>query len=310
MSAESMHRKRFFFWLSFIWITLQVPFLSSAFRIDDPNILAIAKQIALRPSDPYGFRINWLGTPQSALDILANPPLVPAWLALWQALFPSTEISMHVAMLPFSLLALCSFAILASDFEVDPLISVSLLICSPAFFLGSQVLMPDVAMLSFFVSAVAFALVYEAQGDFFSWISSFVAAFLCPIAKYNGLVLLPVLIWLFITSKRKKGLIAILSAPILSLLLWNGFSILRYGKAHFLAISAFQNSPVSTPRLFILIGVLTTVGLGVLPLASIGFISKILARRRMMLFISAYVFLYAGWQLGFVMGSCLVQYSF
>src|SRR2546426_9924897 len=49
-----------------LWIVAQFPFLASAFRIDEPYFLAVAKQISLHPLDPYGFRINWDGTPEWA----------------------------------------------------------------------------------------------------------------------------------------------------------------------------------------------------------------------------------------------------
>ena len=60
------------------FVVAQLFFLPTAFRVDDTNILAIARQIAKAPLDPYGFTFNWTGTPRAAFDILANPPLVPA----------------------------------------------------------------------------------------------------------------------------------------------------------------------------------------------------------------------------------------
>src|SRR5256885_15226496 len=89
-----------------LWIAVQLPFLSSAFRIDDPYFLAVTRQIYNHPLDPYGFRINWDGTTEWAFKTLANPPLVPAYLAAWHCLFPWNEVSFHLAVLPFSLIAL------------------------------------------------------------------------------------------------------------------------------------------------------------------------------------------------------------
>src|SRR5437868_9154679 len=79
-----------------VFVLLQIAFLGGAFRIDDTNILAIAKQIARAPLDPYGFTFNWTGTSRPAFDILANPPLAPAAIAIWAAIFGWTEISLHV----------------------------------------------------------------------------------------------------------------------------------------------------------------------------------------------------------------------
>ena len=93
---------------------------------------------------------------------------------------------------------------------------------------------------------------------------AFVAGFCCPLAKYNGAVLVPVLIslgfagrpggevanaknggnspsrWDRIRAGFPPGLVAILTAPILSLICWAGYSWVKYGAVHFLKMSAFQ----------------------------------------------------------------------
>src|SRR5438876_6830431 len=133
-------------------------------------------------------------------------------------------------MLPFSLLALHPFAIMARYFRIDPLIPVVLLCGSPAFFLGSQVVMQDVPMLALFLLAISYATLYEEKGYRFAFLISYLAAFCCPMAKYNGLVLAPVLGGLFFTAKRKLGMGIIAAAPLLALLFWNGFTWFQYGK--------------------------------------------------------------------------------
>ena len=87
-----------------VFVALQLPFLTGAFRIDDTNILAIAKQIARAPFDPYGFDFNWTGTARPAFDILANPPLAPALIAGWAGIFGWSEVSLHILTLLFALL--------------------------------------------------------------------------------------------------------------------------------------------------------------------------------------------------------------
>src|SRR5215831_12285131 len=143
------------------WVLVQFPFLSSAFRIDEPYFLAVARQIYKHPLDPYGFQINWDGTSEWAFKNSANPPLVPAYLAACHCLLPWNEVSFHLAVLPFSIIALCAFGALAQHMKVDPVTSQFLLCCSPAFFLGSQVVMQDVPMLALFLLAVTGAMYYE-----------------------------------------------------------------------------------------------------------------------------------------------------
>ncbi len=259
-----------------LWVAIQLPFLSSAFRIDDPYFLAVARQIYHHPLDPYGFQINWDGTPEWAFKTLANPPLVPAYLAAWHWLFPWNEVSFHLAVLPFSLIALYAFGLLARHFQVEPQVAQALLCCSPAFFLGSQVVMQDVPMLSLFLLAVSGTTLYEHRGRGLTLVVSFLAAFCCPLAKYNGLVLVPVLLALVLAGNRKRGLVAIACAPLLALALWSCFTWLKYGQNHFVAMAAFQKNPaVRTPLVQLMVGTLAAIGLGALPASLFGFLARI-----------------------------------
>jgi hypothetical protein len=79
--------KRQFVWAGLLWIAIQLPFASGAFRIDEPYHLKAAEHLQRSPADPYGFYVNWNGTPEWAFRTYASPPLVPEWLALW-SLFP------------------------------------------------------------------------------------------------------------------------------------------------------------------------------------------------------------------------------
>jgi hypothetical protein len=267
-----------------LWIAIQLPFLSSAFRIDDPYFLAATRQIYNHPLDPYGFRINWDGTTDWAFKTLANPPLVPAYLATWHCLFPWNEVSFHLAVLPFSLIALYAFGVLARHFNVDPLTSQALLCCSPAFFLGSQVVMQDVPMLSLFLLAVTCAILYEVQGSAVALFISSLSAFCCPLAKYNGLVLAPVLFALMLVGHRKRGLVAITCAPLLSLALWSCFTWFKYGQNHFLAMATFEKNPaIRTPLWHLIAGTLGATGLGVLPACLVGFMLGTPAWRKVLL---------------------------
>jgi hypothetical protein len=259
-----------------VWIAIQIPFLSSAFRIDDPYFLAVARQMYHHPLDSYGFQINWDGTLEWAFKTSANPPLVPAYLAAWHCLFPWSEVSFHAAMLPFSIIALLAFGVLARHFQAEPLAAQVLLCCSPAFFLGSHVVMQDVPMLSLFLLAVSCAVLYEGRGSAVLFAVSFLAAFCCPLAKYNGLVLVPVLLGLVLVGGRKRGLVAIVCAPLLALALWSCFTWLKYGQNHFLAMAAFEKNPaVRTPFWQLLAGSLAATGLGVLPLCLVNFMTRI-----------------------------------
>jgi hypothetical protein len=285
-----------------LWIATQLPFLTSAFRIDDTYFLAVTRHIYQHPLDPYGFQINWDGKPEWAFKTLANPPLVPAYLAAWHCLFPWSEVSFHLAVLPFSLTALFAFGSVARNFGVEPLTAQVLLCCSPAFFLGSQVIMQDVPMLSFFLLAVSSAMLYESQGTSATLTVSFLAAFCCPLAKYNGLVLVPVLLGLVLAGNRKRGLVAIACAPLVALLFWSCFTWFRYGQNHFLAMAAFEKNPMArAPFWEILVGTLAATGLGVLPLCLLDFMRRV-PKWDKTLWASAVVILPSVWGFGTSLG--------
>jgi len=277
------------------WILVQLPFVTSAFRIDDTHIVELTKQISREPFDPYGYTYNWHGKSEQVFDIQTNPVLVPAYLALWGRVFPLNEVSLHIAMLPFSLLALSSFMRLARNCNVDSVPAAVLLCASPAFFLGSQVLTMDIAMLAFFLMAISHAVIYSEGGNRLTLVLASLASFLCPLAKYNGVVLIPILALLCIVCRHRKSLILVASMPILSLLLWNTFTWLKYGKPHFLSIAAYQRSSLGTQHLILTLGVLSAIGLGVLPLATIVSALRICFARGLIALTSMSLFLGLWW---------------
>ena len=244
-------------------LLLQLPFLPVAFRVDEPNILALARQIDRDPRNPYGFEINWIGTTRPAWEVLANPPVYPAWLALWARLFGWSEISLHASNIPFAVLALVSFMVLARRVGVPPILAGFILLGSPAFLLATHVVMPDLAMLSCFLVAISGSMSFLAHGRR-GWLAFvFVAAFLAPLMKYNGILLAPILLILWLFSGRHRELLLIAAAPAISFALWMVLSWQIYGTPHFLALGGLEGSP----RSYVVSGVLSVLGLGVIPLA-------------------------------------------
>ena len=291
-----------FLWASLLWIVIQLPFAPGAFRIDEPYHLKAAEHLQTNPADPYGFYINWNGTPEWAFRTYASPPLVPEWLALWSRILPWNELSLHVAMLPFSVAALLAFGLLADSYGLDGRVAMALLACSPAFFLTSQVVMPDIAMLCLFLVAVTGARLYQLNGRMETLLVAGIAAFSCPLAKYNGVVIVPVLICFALARPRRTVMIAIAIAPILSLILFGGFTWFRYGAVHFIAMSAYQRSgEMSTHPAVITVGIFAT-GIGVLPLALSLFLVRVPKQPRLILAldtVSLISSIWLGLQLGY-----------
>jgi hypothetical protein len=249
---------------------IQLPFLATAFRVDDTNILAIARQIAHAPFDPYGFTFNWTGTPRPAFDILANPPLVPALLAGWAGLFGWSEIALHVLTLLFAAGALAAMAFIAVREEIDPAMAAAMLAVSPAFFLTAHVVMPDMVMLALLLSSVAFALHDR------PWMAA-ACGFFVALAKYNGVVAIPILAFVA-WRQRSKPLAFAAASPIAGLATWSLFSLLRYGRIHLLvvgeerrqniisALGYFSRRGQHVGATDLMVSILTIIGLAVVPL--------------------------------------------
>lgn len=245
-----------------VWLVFQLPFLSTAFRVDEPNIIRIAERAAVAPSDPYGFYINWGGLDEEAFHILANPPLVPYWLAAWGATLGWTETVLHASMLPFSVLALVAFAFLAKELNVRPLLATLLLAASPAFLLASQVVMPDIAMIAFFIAAIACGVAYLRTGARWLIPLGFVAGALAPLAKYNGALVGPLLGLLWLVGRgRRTGLFVIAAGPAIGLGAWSAVNLMTYGRTHIQTITEFE----SGGTVVILSAILGYIGFGVLP---------------------------------------------
>lgn len=294
-----------------VWLGLEIPFLPTAFRIDEPYYLAIAQQITHHPSDPYGFQINWLGAPKLVSESFANPPLVPVWIAAWECFFPRNEYSTHVAMLLFGLLAIHGLILLAKRYRVDPSLAVLLLCFSPAFFLGSQVVMLDVPMLSLLLLSVAYALTYQQTGRKSAGGVALVASFLCPLTKYNGLLIVPLLMLLLLEGRRRIGIFVLTMAPLSSILIWNGFTWRKYGSPNMLLLFELQKN-LEKSKVFLghEMGVVIAIGLGAVSIAVPFLLFQVKSLRRSYTIwiplIFAFSFLWAHYQIHYsIVSACL-----
>ena len=171
-------------------------------------------------------------------------------------------------MLFFGLLSIHGLVVLAKRYQVDPSLAVLLLCFSPAFFLGSQVVMLDVPMLSLLLLGLAYALTYQETGQKSAWGVAFAASFLCPLTKYNGLVIVPLLMLLLVDARRRIGISVLTTAPVCSFIFWNWFTWRKYGKFNILLLFDLQkNLEKSKVVLGHEMGILVAIGLGSISLA-------------------------------------------
>ncbi len=201
--------------------------------IDDTAYLAVARQIASRPLDPYGFQQFWYDYPQPANEVLA-PPVLPYWLGLGIRLLGERPVLLKLWLLPIALLFCYSTRQLLQRFargsETPLLVGIAF---SPSV-LPAFDFMLDIPTLA--IGATAVAIFLDAL-DRDSWPHVVLAGLLGGLAiqtKYTGGIISPVLLAAsLIRGRPLKGLAAnAISAAIF--IGWEGFTRWKYGESHFL----------------------------------------------------------------------------
>lgn len=208
---------------------LYLPFLGQAFHIDDRIYLEVADQIRETPFFPYDYQVLFEGiwSPDAASH--SHLPLLSYWIALVQVLSGSrSEWVMHLAFLPFALLAVWAFYDIARRYLRFPAAAGALLAASPAFLVLSHTLMADVPLLAFWLGTMAFYLRLADQG---APRSALWGCLLCLLASAflsllsGGLLLLMAAWWLIAGWKKLprvpgRLLLLLLAAP---LVLWTAW---------------------------------------------------------------------------------------
>src|SRR5207245_3463929 len=119
-----------------------------------------------------------------------------ALTAGWAAAFGWGEVSLHLLTLLFALIAIAAFFSIRND-----LLGAALLASSPAFFISTQSVMPDMLMLALLLTCVAAALRYRDDGRFAPL--AFRAVLRVPIATYTRVIAVCVLATIAIRAPER-----------------------------------------------------------------------------------------------------------
>ncbi len=211
---------------------LLLSMMDKAVTIDDPLFIWTAKQIQAKPLDPYGFEMNWFGASASMTMNVQNPPLTSYWLSL--AGFVSWgERWLHLAMLPWALLALWGTMRLARQLGADPFLAGLLTLGTSAFLVSATNLMCDVMMLALMVWAVSLWIDGLERRHALILLASGLVAGAAILTKYFALGIVPML--LVYTIIRRRGvaweLLALL-VPAAVAAGWHFWTIHLYGASH------------------------------------------------------------------------------
>ena len=229
--------------LSVLAILFLAPFAGKAFNIDEPLFIKAAKQIAERPLDPYGFRLNWYDTEMPMWEVTKNPPLASYYIALAGSLLGWSEIALHLAFLPWALAAVVGTFFLARRFCRRPFQAGLAALSTPVFLVSSSTVMCDTMMMAFWVWAVLLWM-EGLDRDKLGWLAmAGLLAAASALTKYFGMCLIPLFAIQALTRKRIPGLwIVCLFLPVLILVGYQAWTNGLYGRGLLSDAAAFARA--------------------------------------------------------------------
>lgn len=207
-----------------------LPFVAKPVHIDDPMYLWAARQIAEHPANFYGFDVNWYGFSAPMYEINKNPPLVSYYMAAVGATLGWGEVGQHLGMIVPALALVLGTLALARRLCRDPLLAALASFAMPVSLVSSTTLMSDVLMLALWVWACVFWLRGLATGRLGPLLAAAVLMGLCPLAKFFGLALLPLLaIYAFVRQGRLGAWALTLLIPVAMVAAFELYSLTLYG---------------------------------------------------------------------------------
>ena len=210
-------------------LLLQASVLLKPVHIDDALYLAIARQIAQDPLDPYGFVINWQHMPQPAYEVSISPPLLSYWFALVITVFGESVVALHAAMFPWILLACWSVHRLCERCANRGIVGLLLVVGCPAFVVGIN-LMLDVPLLALTCASVEFAMRAAEHRRAKDYLLAGLCGAAAVLVKYPAVALVPIFL-VMAWSRRRPMLAAIAVGPILGFVAWQWMSRSLYGSS-------------------------------------------------------------------------------
>ncbi|WP_214170165.1 ArnT family glycosyltransferase [Geoanaerobacter pelophilus] len=218
--------------LSVVCLICLIPFIGKPLHIDDPLYVWTAKQIAVAPTDFYGYRINWdWGVELPASDIIKNPPGMSYLLALAGVAGNWSETWLHLLVVVISLFLILGTYCLARELEADPLVAALVTLCTPLFMMSATVVMGDILMATSWLWAVFF---WIRGGRTSSHACLVVAALLVSVSfftKYFGICLVPLLLCYQLIKRKNLALcLPYLLLPVLAVVVYQLWTAGLYGR--------------------------------------------------------------------------------
>ena len=219
------------------------PFLGKAFHIDDPVYVEVAQQILRSPLDFFGSEMNWQGWLEPVAAFNKNPPGVSFYLALVGGVFGFEEWKMHLGMLLPALALALGTAALAQRLSSNPWAAALALLTMPVALVAATTVMADVLMLALWCWAVVFWWDGLGGAGRSRLAVAALLAGLCPLVKYNGLCVLPLLALVgFVRRDAGFAWIPFLLIPLAMLLGFDAYMRASYGESPLLHAGSYALS--------------------------------------------------------------------
>jgi 4-amino-4-deoxy-L-arabinose transferase-like glycosyltransferase len=167
-----------------------LPFSGKAFNVDDTLFIYVARQIAMHPLDPYGFKVNWFLDAVPMAHETKNPPLASYYIAAAASFVGWSERALHLAFLLPALAVILGTYRLAQRFTNSPLLAATATLLTPGFLVSATSVMCDTMMLALWLWAIIFWIEgLEPLKPHYLAISIFLIT-VCALTKYFGAALI------------------------------------------------------------------------------------------------------------------------
>jgi 4-amino-4-deoxy-L-arabinose transferase-like glycosyltransferase len=217
--------------LGLLTLLCLLPFSGKAFHIDDPLFIWAAQQITRHPFDPYGFKVVWYATQMSMSEVTKNPPLGAYFGALVGSIAGWSERAMHIGFLVPALTLVLGTYHLARRFTRSAWLAAAATLLTPGFIVSSSSVMCDTMMLAIWVAAVLFWIKGLEPFNPVYLLSSALLMTACPLTKYFGVALIPLLfVYSLVRLRRLGGWIFFLLIPVAVLAGYQVWTHSLYGR--------------------------------------------------------------------------------
>jgi hypothetical protein len=222
-------------WISVVLLVglVTLPFLDKPFHIDDVIFLRVTENVVADPVNPYAGQIDWWDRPFPIWHLDSNPPFLNYYLAPFAAASDSSELVLHLAMIPFFLLFAAAMLFLARRFTSHPWWALLFVMASAGVVVSGNV-MRDIPAAALGTAAVAAVVAGTDRNDRVLLLLGSSLAGLAALTKYSAFVLL-LMVVLYPPLKGKPRLLAWAGIPAAMFAGWCLHNQLVYGELHILA---------------------------------------------------------------------------